>query len=695
MKKLILLFLPFTCYANTTEPATAKLQQEELDRTILLDKFQELDFKRHYKNVIRITTAYLRPTAPEHLTSLYYSDYYRVVKENQTVEHLLPEGGMLTYRHDSNNKITEILWTPQYSFKTLPILNTSKETPGYIFGNQLVFRSQTNSPAQTQLSLWNAYQKKPLWVQELAFSPDGTLANEKTSLPTKKLYSNTQYSYNSRQQLETATVHAWYYQKNLNQQYHYAWSPDGSRTARHNNTDITPEISRGSSGLPVAANNNLLEYDNGQKLVKIKQNDHTEAIYVYNAHGQRIRKQLKDNKRLKEQTTFFYYENNRLIGEWKMSPSSQKQRFNKGSHISRRYIYAGQLPVAFIEYDNAKLYDYHTDQFLDPNIFSESTPFWMIPYLNRLDETTLNRQARLFFIHADHIGQPFMVTDENRNIRWLAQNSPTGQSHILYENIEFNLRLPGQYYDKETGWHYNGQRYYDPEAGHYLEPNPLGEQIKKPPFTYASHQPRRFIDPFGLFTLAFDEQGINKIKAENSNINNIMTLYTGGSDYYVEPQILFERAALITSLNYSNRNKAGNSKNSPDNNASNTTNPTTTSAKIGNSLKPNKFLGPHGNIGGLGWNVSIQDQSVSTKGKYSDFASLPLTWVDWIKINYGDATCLPEWVTPDPPLTYPETDPNLKHYHHHPDLSKTTREMIEQLITRIPLDIPWLPLPKQ
>ena len=36
------------------------------------------------------------------------------------------------------------------------------------------------------------------------------------------------------------------------------------------------------------------------------------------------------------------------------------------------------------------------------------------------------------------------------------------------------LRFPGQYFDPETGLHYNYLRYYDPETGRYTSPDPLG-----------------------------------------------------------------------------------------------------------------------------------------------------------------------------------------------------------------------------
>ncbi|MFC1504927.1 RHS repeat-associated core domain-containing protein [Thermodesulfobacteriota bacterium] len=35
------------------------------------------------------------------------------------------------------------------------------------------------------------------------------------------------------------------------------------------------------------------------------------------------------------------------------------------------------------------------------------------------------------------------------------------------------FRLAGQYFDAETGLHYNYHRYYDPSIGRYLRPDPI------------------------------------------------------------------------------------------------------------------------------------------------------------------------------------------------------------------------------
>ena len=40
--------------------------------------------------------------------------------------------------------------------------------------------------------------------------------------------------------------------------------------------------------------------------------------------------------------------------------------------------------------------------------------------------------------------------------------------------FSFNLRFPGQYYDAETGLHYNYFRDYDPSVGRYVESDPIG-----------------------------------------------------------------------------------------------------------------------------------------------------------------------------------------------------------------------------
>jgi RHS repeat-associated protein len=49
---------------------------------------------------------------------------------------------------------------------------------------------------------------------------------------------------------------------------------------------------------------------------------------------------------------------------------------------------------------------------------------------------------------------------------------PFGKADVTISTVENNLRFAGQYFDGETGLHYNWNRYYDPSLGRYLRADP-------------------------------------------------------------------------------------------------------------------------------------------------------------------------------------------------------------------------------
>ncbi len=71
--------------------------------------------------------------------------------------------------------------------------------------------------------------------------------------------------------------------------------------------------------------------------------------------------------------------------------------------------------------------------------------------------------------------RPLLATDSSQNIAWQTSYQPFGQASVS-GTITQNLRLPGQYFDVESGWNHNGFRDYMPALGRYAEPDPLGMQ---------------------------------------------------------------------------------------------------------------------------------------------------------------------------------------------------------------------------
>jgi RHS repeat-associated protein len=81
---------------------------------------------------------------------------------------------------------------------------------------------------------------------------------------------------------------------------------------------------------------------------------------------------------------------------------------------------------------------------------------------------------------------------------WKAAYFPFGKTQILTQTITNNIRFPGQYFDAETGLHYNWNRYYDPDTGRYLTPDPIGLTGGMNLYAYVGGDPVNGIDPWGL-----------------------------------------------------------------------------------------------------------------------------------------------------------------------------------------------------
>ena len=251
----------------------------------------------------------------------------------------------------------------------------------------------------------------------------------------------------------------------------YAYDPVGNRLASADHSDWTYN-----------ANNELQGYDslsfvydqNGNTVQK--KADSEVLCYIYN-----LEKRLERVEDVAENVIATYYYDPFGRRLWK-EISGERTYF----------LYAGEGLIG--EYDK---YGFEIRSYgWKPNSTWGTDPIF------------LREGGQYFLYQNDHLGTPQKISTAKGSVVWSSVFYSFGSESFVIYAVKNDLLYAGQIFDLETGLHYNYHRYYSPRTGRYLTQDPAGRKGGSNQYTYVKNNPTNLIDPYGLFELPFNPDGL-------------------------------------------------------------------------------------------------------------------------------------------------------------------------------------------
>ncbi|OOL36198.1 RHS repeat-associated core domain-containing protein [Pseudomonas sp. FSL W5-0299] len=224
--------------------------------------------------------------------------------------------------------------------------------------------------------------------------------------------------------------------------------------------------------------------------------------YDYDAYGNLTRERRGTGQKLV--TEYNYDCQHRLIGASLPGGSVATYKYDAfGRRIEKtvdgsttEFLWQGERLIAESANDRYRTYIYEPGSFRPLAMLDGEGPLKATPYYYQLD----------------HLGTPQELTDYSGEIMWSAKYRAYGNLAALdVAEIDNPLRFQGQYFDAETGLHYNRHRYYNPGTGRYLTPDPIKLAGGLNNYQYVPN-PTGWVDPLGLVTTKPQCPGNTKTK---------------------------------------------------------------------------------------------------------------------------------------------------------------------------------------
>ena len=185
---------------------------------------------------------------------------------------------------------------------------------------------------------------------------------------------------------------------------------------------------------------------------------------------------------------------------------------------SYKYDFAGRRikRTVYGETDKITEYCYDGDQIIDEYDYNDVSENYELArvfiYGQGIDEPICMvdasdvQEGSVYWYHYDGLGSVVALSNNNGILAECYEYDVFGQPTIYDANgteisqsaVSNPYLFTGRRYDSETGLYYYRARYYSPEIGRFLQPDPIGYAAGLNLYTYCGNNPINWVDPYGL-----------------------------------------------------------------------------------------------------------------------------------------------------------------------------------------------------